>query len=59
MYDIVLFSLAECSAFVSVDLQVCICKRRLTSVGSSFVLIFYLNFECVAALVPRAIILCI
>ena len=35
---------------------VCICKRTLKSVGSSLVLIFYLNFERVATLVPQAII---
>ena len=38
---------------------VCICMSRHTSIPSSPVLIFYLNFERVATLVPRAIILCI
>jgi len=32
---------------------VCICMSRHTSIPSSPVLIFYLNFVCVATLVPR------
>ena len=31
----------------------CICKRRLISVGSSLVLIFYVTFECVATFVKN------
>ena len=35
----------------------CICKRRLISVGSSLVLIFYVTFECVATFIENFLVI--